>query len=222
MAHRRHLIKEASKGYFNDLNATRRNGGKTWIAPSVMIREDKSLYFPNVAGITLDQSEKRDTAIMCSGRVSVVAMLSTAISEIHARGFVERTLERFQSHPSFQYIQINLQENVLKSLLVKVFTSSLRRTVAPEQQPNYLISTQNMEYVREPLGMVNSKIGYVYLVDEALKVRWGGCADATADEAQSLLSCTGVLLNRLDKKFGGPSGSKHPEEIPGPAAAKSS
>ena len=33
-------IKEASKGYFHDLNATRHHGGKTWIAPSVMIRED--------------------------------------------------------------------------------------------------------------------------------------------------------------------------------------
>lgn len=33
-------MKEASKGYFSDLNATRRHGGKTWIAPTVMIRED--------------------------------------------------------------------------------------------------------------------------------------------------------------------------------------
>lgn len=33
-------IKEASKGYFEDLNATRRHGGKTWIAPRVMIREE--------------------------------------------------------------------------------------------------------------------------------------------------------------------------------------
>jgi hypothetical protein len=33
-------MKEATKGYFTDLNATRRHGGKTWIAPNVMIRED--------------------------------------------------------------------------------------------------------------------------------------------------------------------------------------
>jgi ATPase complex subunit ATP10 len=202
MAHRRHLIKEASKGYFNDLNATRRNGGKTWVAPSVMIREDKALYFPNVTGVNLDQSEKRDTAVMCSGRVSVIAMLSTAMSEVHAKGFVEPTLQRYRSHPSFQYIQINLQENILKSLVVKMFTSRLKQAVPPDLQSTYLVSTQNMEYVREPLGMINTKIGYVYLVDEALKLRWGACADATAEEAQALLSCTGVLLNRLDKKFG--------------------
>jgi len=57
-----------------------------------------------------------------------------------------------------------------------------------------------MEYVREQLGMTNSKVGYVYLIDENLKVRWGGCADAMAEETQALENCTGVLLNRLEKK----------------------
>lgn len=36
-------VREATKGYFTDLNATRRHGGKTWIAPKTMIREDVSL-----------------------------------------------------------------------------------------------------------------------------------------------------------------------------------
>ena len=48
--------------------------------------------------------------------------------------------------------------------------------------------------------MTNSKVGYVYLIDENLKIRWGGCADATLKEAQSLESCTGVLLKRLEEK----------------------
>lgn len=37
-------IKEASTGYFHDLNMTRKHGGKTWIAPKVLIREDVSLF----------------------------------------------------------------------------------------------------------------------------------------------------------------------------------
>ena len=36
--------REATRGYFSDLNATRRHGGKTWIAPKVMIREDVSSH----------------------------------------------------------------------------------------------------------------------------------------------------------------------------------
>ena len=59
-----------------------------------------------------------------------------------------------------------------------------------------------MEYLRDPMGMTNSKVGYVYLVDENLKIRWAGCADATEKEAQSLETCTGVLLKRLEEKQG--------------------
>lgn len=44
--------------------------------------------------------------------------------------------------------------------------------------------------------MTNSRIGYVYLVDENLKVRWAACADAKEEEEEALIRCTGVLLNR--------------------------
>lgn len=71
-----------------------------------------------------------------------------------------------------------------------------------------------MEYVREPMGMVNSKVGYVYLVDENLKIRWGGCADAMLEETQALLACTGVLLKRLEKKLPRTEVGKAAADIP--------
>lgn len=52
------------------------------------------------------------------------------------------------------------------------------------------------EYLREPLGMTNSRIGYVYLVDQNLKVRWAACADAKEEEELALIRCAGVLLGR--------------------------
>jgi len=75
-----------------------------------------------------------------------------------------------------------------------------------------------MEYLREPLGMTNSKVGYVYLVDENLKIRWGGSADATLEEAQSLESCTGALLKRLEAKREKPVSAVSPEASPASAA----
>ncbi|KAH7886843.1 ATPase assembly factor ATP10 [Phlebopus sp. FC_14] len=197
---RNHLIKEATKGYFTDLNATRRHGGKTWIAPNVMIREDKALYFPNISGSRLDTRQKTHTADICQGRISVISMLSTRMSEVHVKGFVSPTNARYLSNPLYQHVQINLQENLLKSWLVSLFLSSIAKEVPAQLHPTYLVSNQDMEYVREPLGIVNKHVGYVYLVDEQLKVRWAGCADAKVEEAKALEQCTGVLLNRLDKK----------------------
>jgi ATPase complex subunit ATP10 len=83
-----------------------------------------------------------------------------------------------------------------------MFTNSLRKTIAPNLQHTYLISSQNMEYYRDPMGMVNARIGYVYLVDEQLRIRWAACADPTKEEIESLVKCTGVLLNRLDRRLG--------------------
>ncbi|CAA7267251.1 unnamed protein product [Cyclocybe aegerita] len=199
-AQRRHLVKEASKGYFHDMNMTRKHGGKTWIAPKVLIREDKALYLPNINGKSLRDGAKMDTTTMLYGKITVLAMLGTQISETHAKSFANSTYARYSSNPLFQYVQINLQENLLKSFLVKLFSNSLRSSVPLELQKNYLVSSQNMEYLRDPLGMTNSKVGYVYLIDENLKIRWGGCADATLREAQSLESCTGILINRLEEK----------------------
>jgi ATPase complex subunit ATP10 len=50
--------------------------------------------------------------------------------------------------------------------------------------------------VREPLGMTSSRIGYVYLVDENLKIRWAACADAKEEEEEALIRCVGVLVRR--------------------------
>lgn len=84
-------------------------------------------------------------------------------------------------------------------MLVSMFLRSLRETISPSSQSRYLVSNQNLEYVRESLGMVNKHIGYVYLVDENLKIRWAGCGDAKLEEADALRTSVGVLLNRLRK-----------------------
>lgn len=93
--------------------------------------------------------------------------------------------------------QINLQENPLKSFLVSMFISSLRKTVPVEQHPTYLLSHQSLEYLREPLGMPNKHVGYVFLVDWIKKIRWAGCSWATVDEEEALRKCSHVLVERL-------------------------
>ncbi|KAK7437920.1 Mitochondrial ATPase complex subunit atp10 [Stygiomarasmius scandens] len=198
---RRFLVKEAvTRGYFHDLNATRHHGGKTWIAPKVLIREDKALYLPDIAGKALSDGEQKHTTSLCMGKISILSMLNSRISEFHSSGFTELTHARFSPNPLYQHIHINLQENLLKSMLVNLFLSSLRSSVPLELHPTYLVSSQNMEYERDALGMTNNRVGYVYLIDENLRIRWAGCADATLEEAQALEVCTGVLLKRLEKK----------------------
>ncbi|CAL1699387.1 unnamed protein product [Somion occarium] len=196
MEQRQKLVRAATKGYFSDLNATRKHGGKTWIAPRVLIREDKARYFPDISGTPLDSSEKAHTTSLCVGKVSVISMLSSRMSEIQTAMYGEPTHATYCSNPLYQHIRINLQENLLKSFLVSLFASNIRRNIPKEQWGKYLISSQNMDYLRDDLGMTNKHIGYVYLVDQACRIRWAACADPKPEEIEALKACTGVLLNR--------------------------
>ena len=187
------------------------------LAPPLTIFLQAALYFPDIIGKTLDKGAPAHTTHLCQGKISVISMLSTKISEVsrtstplfqflrlghlqvQTASLVNPTNEVFLSNPNYRFVQINLQENLLKSLLVSMFLSSLRRTVPANLQPTYIVSSQNMEYVRDNLGMVNKHIGYVYLLDEHLKVRWAACGDAKLEEADALRTSVGVLLNRLEK-----------------------
>jgi ATPase complex subunit ATP10 len=46
--------------------------------------------------------------------------------------------------------------------------------------------------------MENKHIGYTYLIDENLKVRWAGCGFARPEESEALANCTRLLLERLE------------------------
>ena len=67
--------------------------------------------------------------------------------QLQTEMFCKPTHEAFQNNPHYQLIQINLQENLLKSLLVNLFSRNIRKSIPTEQWGKYLISSQNMEYV---------------------------------------------------------------------------
>ena len=89
----------------------------------------KARYFPDIQGTCLADKSKKHTADMLFGHVSIVAIVTSRVSEEHTRSFYEAALERFRSHPHFQLVQINLQENTLKAYLLSLFLSSLRTQV---------------------------------------------------------------------------------------------
>ncbi|KAJ7496890.1 ATP10 protein-domain-containing protein [Mycena latifolia] len=199
---RKHLIKQLNKGYYTDALTIIHPGhmGKTWIAPEVLIREDKALYLPNIKGKDLDKGEQKHTTLMCYGKITLLAFESTELSVLQTKSFVNQVHPRFEGHPLYQRMHINIQENLLKALLVNLFRHNLRAKVPKELYGNCLLSTQNMEYLREPMGLTNRMVGYVYLIDENLKIRWAAGGDATRAEVQALESCISVLLKRLDEK----------------------
>nr|XP_018261342.1 uncharacterized protein I303_05780 [Kwoniella dejecticola CBS 10117]OBR83500.1 hypothetical protein I303_05780 [Kwoniella dejecticola CBS 10117] len=198
-AKRKALVKEATQGYFHDYNRAKGvGGGKLWIAPNVLIREDKALYFPDISGKSLLGNEVHTTDLL-RGKVTLVSVIATRLSEEHEQSFTQPVLEDVAGHPEFNFVQINHQENKLKSLLVSFFISSLKRIVPEDRWGSYMISGGDWSSmdITSPLGIDNKLLGYIYLVDQNLKVRWAGCGTATPEESQALRRATAVLLRRI-------------------------
>lgn len=69
------------------------------------------------------------------------------VAQVQTAQFIGPTHSAFASNPLFQLVQINLQDNLLKSFLVSLFASGIRKTVPEPLWRTYMISNQNMEYV---------------------------------------------------------------------------
>lgn len=137
---------------------------------------------------------------MLQGKVSVVCIMTSTLSEQHAKSFYEAALEVYKKDRNFQLVQINLQENRLKAYVVSLFTSSLRKTIPTNLQSTYLLSHQDLTMEREEMALHNKHVGYTYLVGPDMKIRWGACAFAEKEERQALIACAGVLLGRLSEE----------------------
>lgn len=231
MEKRKVIVQQATRGYFHDFHAMQSHGGKTWRAPSTLIRQDRARYFPNIQGTRLSDKATANTTDLFKGKVSLVSIMSSQVSEEHAKSFAEALLPLYypslsssasnqqppqqQQHGSssgssprknsghFQWVQLNLQENSLKAYLVGLFLSSLRKTIPEPLQPTYLLTNQNMEMEREDLGLSNKHVGYTFLVGPDFKIRWAGCAFAEREERDALVACAGVLVNRLKEEKSG-------------------
>ena len=88
---------------------------------------------------------------------------------------------------TLQTVDINLEENLAKAWLVRIFMGRMRRQVPKEQHERYFLVRKGVdESIKEAIGMMNSRVGYVYLLDENCRIRWAGSGSAEGNELSGL------------------------------------
>lgn len=178
--------------------------GKTFIAPPRLFKDYLSLFFPNLYGRTLLKTDKepRDTTPVLAGRVSVVSVFSSLWAENQCKTFVSR-----ESNPAVeqaiaesggraQHVRVNIEEDALKALLIRLWMGRLRRQVGGEQNyKRYFIVRKGVsEEIRESIGLLNSKVGYTYLLDTECRIRWAGSGPSEDHEREGLVKGLQRLL----------------------------
>ena len=165
----------------------------------------------------------RDTTDTLEGKVSIIGIYSGLWAERQVRSWMdfgdgEETTQKDMNNllgrhsalqvqdqsrltPStpplipIQTIDVNVETSRLRSALVYLFTTSLRRQRPTSDWGNYFIARKGLTRdIQEQMGYMNSKAGYICLVDSECRIRWAGSGEASSEERHKLLGSIRRLL----------------------------
>lgn len=213
LAKREVIVEEWGTSYFRDFkNITKHRSGKTFMANPRLFRKEAALYFPNFHGETL--AEKRaDSTNVLRGKVSIVNIYSSNWGEMQVKTFTgtrenPQLAELLSQNPGMaQMVDINIEENKMKGFIITLFQWSLRMKRRREDWGKYFVVREVVaQRIREALGLLNKRVGYVYLLDQDCKIRWAGSANAEGTEAEELVRGCRKLIE--DAKKGASIGVK--------------
>lgn len=193
LAKRADLVEKWGTNYFRDFKNIRKyRSGKTFMANPRIFRKEAALYFPNFHGETLAEVSA-DTTNVLKGRVSVVNVYSSQWGETQARSFtgakenpeLQKILK--ENGTVAQMVDINIEENSMKAWIIALFKWQLKAKRSQEEWGRYFIVRKGVsEKIREMIGLLNGRVGYVYVVDEECRIRWAGSGDAEGTEMQDM------------------------------------
>ncbi|KYK55610.1 hypothetical protein DCS_07573 [Drechmeria coniospora] len=214
---RKELTAQISRPYFRDWGNLQYHSGKSFIAPPRLFKAELSLYFPNLYGETLVKTDKapRDTTPLLTGRASVVSIFSSRWAEQQVGSFTSReanpALHRLvaQNAELAQVVNVNYEDNAGKAWLVRLFRGSLRRRFPEAEWDKYFLIRRGItDAMRESIGLLNSKVGYTYLVDHHCRIRWAGSGPSHPDEVDGLTRGLARLLDEIKKESTRPAAAR--------------
>ena len=211
-----------AKPYFRDWTNMSFHKGKSFLAPPRPFKADVSLYFPNLYGRTLvkdSDKKERDTTPTLEGKVSVVCVFNSMWAERQVGTFVDRKANPelhqllSENKGTAQLVKINVEDNYFRNMLLTMFMGRLRKTTPEEDWNKYfLVRRAVSDEIREHIGLLNSKVGYVYVVDKECRIRWAGSGDAEGDENAGLVRAMQRVLAEMGKKSNTPLVTEKPVE----------
>lgn len=198
-----------SRPYFRDWGNLQWHQGKSFISPPRLFRAELSLFFPNLYGQTILKSDKepRDTTPLLTGKASVVSIFSSQWAESQVESFISKTAnpalhDILAQQPKLtQLVNINFEDNAGKALIVRLFMGSLRKRYPEKDWDKYfLVRAGITDHIRESIGLLNSKVGYTYLVDHHCRIRWAGSGPSHPDELEGMNKGLGRLVEEINKE----------------------
>lgn len=154
-----------------------------------------------------DDKAAKDTTPLLEGKATVISIFSSQWAEQQADSFISESANPAvhqvvkESGDLAQIVRVNYEDNAGKAWLIRLFMSSLRKRF-PEKDWNkyFLVRRGITDHIRESIGLLNSKVGYTYLVDQHCRIRWAGSGPSTEEERDGLAKGLARLVDGIKKE----------------------
>lgn len=198
-----------ARPYYRDWKNLENHKGKTFLAPPRLFKYEKSLYFPNLYGQTMRKAITIpfDTTPTLQGKASVVALFSSGWAERQVNSLISekanpvlhQVLKAHQGQA--QVVKVNIEDQtILKYWIIRALAPWIRKTLPEADWDKYFtVKAGITDDMRDAIGALNSKVGYVYLVDGDCKIRWAGSGQAEPEEVDSLAKGMTTLMSELKR-----------------------
>ena len=207
---RRQLVAQYARPYFRDWTNMKYSRGKIWVANPRLWRKEASFWMPNFWGKDLGGELKSSVAI-AKGKVTVCCVMSRTWAGRQVETFVTPEVLQIvrESGGKAQVLDLNVEEAPLFRFFLWLYTGRIKKEKS-EPFLKYLLLKDIQGDIRELLGMLNHRAGYVFLLDSDCKIRWAGSGDAQPEEVQSLIS---GLKKLIEEKAGENGEKKHTSRL---------
>ena len=202
------LEEEFRKSGFHDMYVFKKTDGKVFLSPQSYWKAEKSLYFPHIYGQRLSDSKECNVEDVLKGKVSIVRVFTSEVGKkLMDSYFVDKThdidylnndldlLKDTEGQHQAQIVELNLAENWLKTMVVKLVKAKYAKTVPSYRlDKTFICNRDQLPFqIREQLEINNLYTGYVFVVDSNLRIRWAASGEAEQKDFNLLWRCVNAI-----------------------------
>lgn len=197
-AQRKVLLSESFKNsYYHDAKQVATQGAKLWEAGSKLSAKALSPRIPAFEGTTMDRKPFALHRLLALNKVVLVGVFFNQFGEAHVESFMKPFVEKYSGAATtgkVGIIEINVNEQPIKSPVLKMVSPYIRWTLSEERRKRYMILHENIQMKSKAMRMTNTVLGWVHLVDADGFIRWQAHGLASEKEIGSLFNLTSQLL----------------------------
>ncbi|BDA42262.1 hypothetical protein COCOBI_03-1490 [Coccomyxa sp. Obi] len=202
---KREIQEEMKRGYFDDFKDLKETQGRMFQASEQLSPAGTSPHLPAMAVMEPGGAEVMFPPPQGSLRVALLCIAFRAGAEDKLQSWSEPYRDGLQGCTGARWFDLSLVESPVMSIWPfkqMILRSGVTGPAAPSEvcllQREPIFHFGDATEIRRALGMTNRLTGYAYLIDGKGRVRWRGSGQATAAEAENLVSCARELHSAGD------------------------